>query len=67
MTARFRGVPFPPAAPSTHLDGGRNAWGRWEEHRGIPIRYLKELATEGIGFGAVLPGELWRDLKTYTA
>jgi hypothetical protein len=65
VTARSGGVPFPPAAPGTHLDGGRNAWGRWEEHRGIPVRAIvKELATEHIGFGAVLPGELWRDLKS---
>lgn len=63
VTERSGFVRFAPAGPEAELSGA-NSWGRWEEHRGMPVRAIvKELVTEGVGFGTALPEDLWRDLE----
>lgn len=49
---------------SEELDG-TDFWGRWEEHRGQPVRAIvKELVVEGDGpFSATQVPQLWNDLE----
>jgi serine/threonine protein kinase len=56
-------VDSPAAAPGAPLNGD-NSWGRYEEHRDMPVQAIvKQLATGSMGFGPALPKDLWRDLK----
>jgi serine/threonine protein kinase len=56
-------IDSPPSSPGAPLRGG-NFWGRYEEHRGMPVQAIvKEVATAGMGFGPALPKDLWRDLN----
>lgn len=65
MEQRSGGFHFPPVdEKATSLDGGTNSWGRWEEHRGVPVRAIvKELATEYKPFTPAQLQGLWRDLE----
>ncbi|KAK4243471.1 kinetochore Sim4 complex subunit FTA2-domain-containing protein [Corynascus novoguineensis] len=69
VTQRARGIEYPPVGPEDVLNG-RNSWGRWEIHRGLPVRAIvKELvandgdAAAGKPFAPSRLRDLWKDLE----
>lgn len=63
VTERITRTKFEPDDPETEM-GGEGVWGRWEEHRGQPIRAIvKELVTELGPFAPEQVPQMWADLK----
>ncbi|AEO63500.1 uncharacterized protein THITE_2039418 [Thermothielavioides terrestris NRRL 8126] len=57
------GVDYDPDYAKAELKG-RNLWGRWEEHRHLPVRAIvKELVSPQDPFTSAQLSDLWRDLE----
>lgn len=64
VTERSGGIHFPPPLdPKAYLDS-TNPWGRWEEHRGVPVRAIvKQLMTDRQPFRPTQLQAMWHDLE----
>ncbi|KAK4099370.1 hypothetical protein N658DRAFT_525608 [Parathielavia hyrcaniae] len=70
ITEKIMGIDYDPddRNDSVPLNGWNNNWGRFEQHRGQPVRAIvKELDVFGSDFYATQVPQMWSDLKRLNA